>query len=224
MGIKEGVEPILSVVKKLERMDFGNITFNIKNKEIGVEKNKLRSVSKQIRYKFLTPWIALNNANLKKFKSLHNDNKKEFLHKLLNQNIIFIAKELGIKFNNKVHSELKLDSLFPKIVNDGQVGAFTGEFQTNFLLPNFLGIGIGITKGYGVLFSQYNPSDFNFDSKIITPKSIEGKLIEIPSQKSSIKTSGEISIQISNQQKSLEPDSKEPNYNKAKFHSRKHND
>ena len=92
-----------------------------------------------------------------------------FLLKLLNQNIIFIAKELGIKLNNKVHSELKLDSLFPKIVNDGQVGAFKGEFQTNFLLPNFLGIGIGITKGYGVMFSQYNPSDFNFDSKIITP-------------------------------------------------------
>ena len=224
VGIKEGVEPILSVVEKLESMNFGNITFGINKKEIGVEEDKFKSVSKQIRYKFLTPWIALNNPNLKKFKSLHDDNKIQFLLKLLNQNIIFIAKELGIKLNNKVHSELKLDSLFPKIVNDGQVGAFKGEFQTNFLLPNFLGIGIGITKGYGVMFSQYNPSDFNFDSKIITPSTLDGKSIEIPSIKSPIKTSNAIPIQMSDQQKSREPDSKEPNYNKAKFHLRKHND
>ena len=31
IGIKEGVEPILELNEKLEKMNFGNITFNIDN-------------------------------------------------------------------------------------------------------------------------------------------------------------------------------------------------
>ena len=44
-------------------------------------------------------------------------------------------------------------------------GAFTGEFRTNFLLPNYMGIGNGITRGYGALFGLFNPDMFQYSKE-----------------------------------------------------------
>jgi hypothetical protein len=55
--------------------------------------------------------------------------------------------------------------LFPKPVDENGWGAFTGEFRTNFLLPNYMGIGNGITRGYGAVFGLFNPDMFQFNKK-----------------------------------------------------------
>ena len=38
-----------------------------------------------------------------------------------------------------------------------------GEFKTNFMLPNYIGIGNGITRGYGSIYGMFNPDTFTFD-------------------------------------------------------------
>ena len=38
-----------------------------------------------------------------------------------------------------------------------------GEFKTNFMLPNYIGIGNGITRGYGSIYGMFNPETFTFD-------------------------------------------------------------
>jgi len=66
-----------------------------------------------------------------------------------------------------------LSSLFPKPVDENNWGAFNGEFRTNFLLPNYLGIGNGITRGYGTMLGLFNPEMFSFN---------EGDLQELEAQ------------------------------------------
>ena len=45
----------------------------------------------------------------------------------------------------------------PEKIDDNGWGAFVGEFKTNFILPSYTGLGNGITRGYGTLFSLNNP-------------------------------------------------------------------
>ena len=54
------------------------------------------------------------------------------------------------------------------MIDEGKMGCFNGEFRTNFILPNFIGLGNGITKGYGVLFSQFNSADFSSEETELT--------------------------------------------------------
>ena len=42
-----------------------------------------------------------------------------------------------------------------------------GEFKTNFILPNYIGIGNGITRGFGTIYGMFNPETFSFDKEAL---------------------------------------------------------
>ena len=163
IGIHEGVKPVLSLVEKFDMFDFGNITFEIKNTDIEQDDQQFIPTDRLIRYRFITPWVALNQMTGGKYRFLTNQEKPSFLNRLLGQNIVFMAKEVGIDLNDKVFTKVKVSSLFPKPVDENKWGAFMGEFKTNFVLPNYIGVGNGITRGYGTIYGMFNPETFSFD-------------------------------------------------------------
>lgn len=163
VGIGEGVDPIKSVAEKMEFLDFGNITFQVLDSEIEEYSDRFQPVSKLIRYRFVTPWVALNQTTGNRYRLLNNTDRVNFLNRLLGQNIVFMAREMGMELEENIFTKVTLSSLFPKPVDENNWGSFDGEFRANFVLPNYLGIGNGITRGYGTLFGLFNPEVFSFD-------------------------------------------------------------
>jgi len=220
VGIKEGVGPIQSIVKTIKVMNFGNITFEVEGFEVE-EENRFMPSIRMIRYKFLTPWVALNETNLMKYKYMYGDERLKLLTRLLSQNIVFLAKEMGLELQTKIYSKLKLESLHPRLVDDGQMGSFQGEFRSNFVLPNFLGIGNGITKGYGVLFSHFNPADFSFDKSELENQSNNDQVLEEMPQNWEEDAVSPDDIPKS-RRNTGKKERGEPNYNTLEYHKRKH--
>jgi len=158
IGIKEGVNPVLSLIDNIRLFNFGNITINIEKYDIEENKDQFITTEKLLRYKFITPWIALNKSTGGKYRFLADQEKPLFLNQLLGKNLLFIAKELGFEIKNKIFTKVSIDNLIPEKIDENGWGAFTGEFKTNFLLPSYIGLGNGITRGFGTLFSLNNPS------------------------------------------------------------------
>ena len=168
IGIKEGVEPVMNLINNVNSFNFGNITINIDKYEIEENINQFKVTERLFKYKFISPWIALNKSTGGKYRFLSDREKPLFLNKLLGQNLLFIAKELGEEISKKIYSKVIVDNNMPEKIDDNGWGAFTGEFKTNFLLPNYTGMGNGITRGYGTLFSLNNPNTLteeNFKEK-----------------------------------------------------------
>ena len=163
VGINEGVDSIKAIAKKMDFLDFGNITFQVLDNEIEEHKNRFQPVSKLIRYRFVTPWVALNQTTGHRYRYLNNADRVNFLNRLLGQNIVFMAREMGMELKENIFTKVTLSSLFPRQVDENNWGAFDGEFRTNFVLPNYLGIGNGITRGYGTVFGLFNPELFSFN-------------------------------------------------------------
>jgi len=163
VGINEGVDSIKAIAKKMDFLDFGNITFQILNNEIEEHQNRFQPVSKLIRYRFVTPWVALNQTTGYRYRNLNNADRVNFLNRLLGQNIVFMAREMGMELEENIFTKVTLSSLFPRQVDENNWGAFDGECRANFVLPNYLGIGNGITRGYGTLFGLLNPELFAFN-------------------------------------------------------------
>ena len=158
IGIKEGVEPVISLIDNVKSFNFGNITINIDKYETEENVDQFKVTEKLLRYKFITPWIALNKSTGGKYRFLSNHEKPLFLNKLLGQNLLFIAKELGQEIKKKIYTKVVVDNIIPEKIDDNGWGAFTGEFKTNFILPNYTGMGNGMTRGYGTLYSLNNPN------------------------------------------------------------------
>ena len=157
VGIREGVEPVVSLINNVKTLNFGNITINIDKYETEENIDQFKPIKKLLKYKFITPWIALNSGTGGKYRLLSNQKKSLFLNKLLGQNLLFIAKEMGEEIKTKIYTKVIVDNNTPEKMDDNGWSALTGEFKTNFILPNYIGLGNGITRGYGTLFSFNNP-------------------------------------------------------------------
>ena len=179
VGIKDGAEPVLEMTKELELLNFGNITFNILDIDVEENIDHFKQVDQLLSYRFVSPWVALSKNTQNRYKSLKNKDRTAFLNRLLGQNLVFLAREVGIEINDKVYTKLRLESLFPKQVYENSWGSFSGEFQTNFILPNYIGLGNGITRGYGAIHGSYNPQDFKFNEKTLIDNTVESKAVKI---------------------------------------------
>ncbi len=180
IGIHEGVDPVIEIADRLDILDFGNITFQVFDTEVNSNADHFRQVDRLVRYRFLTPWVALNQTTGSRYRFLNNIERLAFLNRLLGQNIVFLAREMGVELKDKIFTKVNLTSMFPKPVDERFWGAFSGEFRTNFLLPNYMGIGNGITRGYGALYGMFNPKSFQFNleelDEKMEEKDTEGKM------------------------------------------------
>jgi len=103
-------------------------------------------------FRFQTPWIALNQKNYQIYTSLHLlQEKKQLLQKTLIGNILSLSKLWGYTvpatIEVDIHQFRELN-LF-RGVKVPFIGFFV-DFQTNYLLPDGLGIGKMVSKGYGL--------------------------------------------------------------------------
>lgn len=160
IGIHEGVEAVLSISKKLSNLDFGNITFEILKSDIEKGQSQFIASNSVLSYQFITPWVALNRMTWKKYRSLSNKKKPSFLNKLLGQNLLFLSNEFHENVKGDIVIKVKVSNLSPIPVAENKWGSFKGGFKTNFLIPNYIGIGNGITRGFGTIHGEFNHSDF----------------------------------------------------------------
>ena len=143
VGIGDGVKPIISITSKMDLLDFGNITFQILDSEIEEHEDRFQPISKLIRYRFATPWVALNQTTGHRYRFLNNVDRVNFLNKLLGQNIVFMAREMGMELEENIFTKVTLSSYFQH-----QWMKITGErLMVSFALIFFCPITLGLEMG-----------------------------------------------------------------------------
>jgi len=102
-------------------------------------------------YEFLTPWLALNQQNAKKFYDLQGKPQRDaFMQKLLTDQLNTLAKSLDYKVTNPITCVSKVRFKREQIDREN-VMVFLGKFQTNLTIPDYLGIGQSVSQGYGTV-------------------------------------------------------------------------
>lgn len=106
-------------------------------------------VSKKVKeYKFVTPWVALNEKNIKKYIAADEIERGEMLEKILIGNMISMAKGLGIQIEDKIKVKANLRKVDTHIKDINMLG-FYGTFKTNFEIPEYTGLGKSVSRGFG---------------------------------------------------------------------------
>ena len=103
-------------------------------------------------YEFASPWIGLNQSNFKKYTDAGNNNKDQMLKRIMTGNILSMAKYLDcwLSEDQKIRIDHKLKEI--KVNLKGRsMTAFNGIFKTNFLIPDYLGIGKSVSRGFGMV-------------------------------------------------------------------------
>ena len=137
IGLKEGVNPVLSLVDNVKSFNFGDITIGIEKYDVEENNDQFIHTEKLLRYKVIIPWIALNKSTGGKYRFLTDQEKPLFLNKLLGLNLLFLSKELGLdtklfpdKETKSDHGELLRTIGFSSAPGLIRVFGFTPELMT----------------------------------------------------------------------------------------------
>ena len=165
VGLHQGVDPILVIHEKIKDLNFGDITFDVLEKSIQVSEEAFFFSSSIHKYKFLSNWVALNINTSKKYDLKKDEDKLQYLNNLIAKNIVFIAREMGFELPKNIYSKISVSDLNPIKLDQNGWRAFDGEFYSNIILPDYIGIGNGITRGYGTINGSHSDDILPFDNK-----------------------------------------------------------
>ncbi len=148
VGIDEGADLIKKIAPELSTLSLDK-EYKITEKIIHEKEYDIKPTSEEKHYKFVTPWLGLNQKNYQKYiNSISWKDKKEILNKVLVGNILSMSKGLGIIVNKRLYAKTHFDE---KIVNykGVKMNAFKGEFKVYYDIPDYFGLGKGVSQGFG---------------------------------------------------------------------------
>lgn len=146
-----GIDSLYPKLMGIECVIFGNKKYNHPDLQIKLETKTIGDCEKILQYKFITPWLALNQENYRKYVNLKtNFEKTQLLENILTGNILSMCKGFNVRLERKINVLSNLKSIPVRFKGETMVG-FTGKFTVNAKLPAFCGIGKGVSRGMGTI-------------------------------------------------------------------------
>ncbi len=126
------------------------LSLNVKNLQL--HQYTLQVWEKSFAYR-LYNWLALSQENYQSYRQIQDElARTEFLERILIANIIAFAK--GVKWDVDRTIRLRIgEVLRAKIVpyKSNKLMAFDITFRCNVFLPDFIGLGKGVSLGFGTV-------------------------------------------------------------------------
>lgn len=154
-GLDEGGDILKEIFSDLNYLKLDK-NYTITEKIIHEREFDIKPSSEEKHYKFITPWLGLNQNNYPKYiNSKSWKEKKDILNKVLIGNILSMSKGLGIIVNKRLYAKSHFEE---KIVEykGVKMNAFTGEFKIHFDFPDYMGLGKGVSQGFGCVKQVYD--------------------------------------------------------------------
>lgn len=151
VGLNEGAELLTSLFLKIKELDIDGKIYPINFKNIENKKFETGLNGQLIEYNFKTLWMGLNQENFKKYVSYKKNNQsKEILNNILTGNILSFFKSIGYHAEERIMLTSNLEEKKTKFKGNDMI-AFEGRFVTNVLLPDFIGLGKSVSRGFGCI-------------------------------------------------------------------------
>lgn len=151
IGIEDGADVLNEIYRGTGQIRLGSIDYSIVERSVRVERNFFGISEKFHSYSFLTPWIALNQENYKKYQLMTYPERKEKLRTILIGNILSAAKGLGYHVEGQIKLDFIKISTTPCKLKDIPLIGFNGDFIINFEIPDLLGLGKSVSRGFGAI-------------------------------------------------------------------------
>jgi len=154
IGIKEGIDVLKNVYSEMGELQLSFFESKVHSEiEIKVIDQIFGESEDLIEYRFATPWMALNQKNYELFVSGNTESKDKLLKSILIGNILSLSKSLAYKIENRIHAKLKLSKSKTNFKNNPMI-TFYGNFIINFHIPDYLGLGKSVSRGFGTVLRE----------------------------------------------------------------------
>ncbi len=151
--LDEGIEELYSLFnRKGNAINIGEQRYNLHLKHIAISQPFIQVWDKTFHYR-LRNWLPLSQKNYQLYKEAQGlAERVAILERVLKGNILAFAKGINWRLDKELEVTID-DILAEKAITYKKIRmlAFDVNFTSNAYLPNQLGLGKGVSKGFGVL-------------------------------------------------------------------------
>jgi hypothetical protein len=150
-----GFDILSEVFLKTDRLELSHRIVEIPEKTIQVFEADLGVSDTFHSYRFALPWMALNQKNYLTHKFIDKDDRTIFLNRLLRENLKTLshAFDYWIPDPDNISVKSELTEKLGQFKGNTMV-LFSGRFSVNFKIPQYLGIGKQVARGYGTVVKK----------------------------------------------------------------------
>lgn len=149
LGLGEGSDVLADLFLDIHELNIGGKLYPIEHKNIERKEVECGLTDELHEYSFQSPWFALNQTNFDHYNTLFEEERLEMLQAILRGNILSFFKGVGVWLEGRVMSSLRIEGTVPLQFKDRAMIGFRASFTTNALLPNWVGLGKSVGRGFG---------------------------------------------------------------------------
>lgn len=151
IGLGDGAKLLVDLFLKIKNIDIDGKNHDVLSKNIENKIIDLSGADQLYEYNFETLWMALNENNYKKYLKAPKEEKEKLLTTILIGNILSFYKGIGFWTKEKILVKPKLTTKTTRFKDQDMV-AFSGTFTSNAKLPDYIGIGKSVSRGFGTIY------------------------------------------------------------------------
>ena len=151
--VEQGVDEIYRFfVNKEWNMVMAGRELNMSVSSLNLKEYTLRITRDRLNYR-ISNWLALNRDNYAEFDKIPAlADRIAKLESILTANILSFAKGINWTIEDKIELRLSDISKSKLLGYKGvKLTGFDAEFSANIFLPNYLGLGKGVSHGFGTI-------------------------------------------------------------------------
>ncbi|MGD9899695.1 MAG: CRISPR-associated endonuclease Cas6 [Calditrichaceae bacterium] len=138
---------------KLDTVTIDGMEIPIFEKDLKLEDVAFGYSDETFVYEFQSPWIGLNQKNYAEYENTPDETaRKDLLKRILTGNILSMSKFLDDRLapGQTIRTDLTVKPGAVKLKGKSMIG-FKGVIKTNFIIPDYLGLGKSVSRGFGVV-------------------------------------------------------------------------
>ena len=151
VGMGEAAGLLVELFLKMKTLDIDGHTYPIQSKHISHQQATIGLSDDLHSYRFDTLWLGLNQKNHAEYRDATPDAQQAILKRTLTANILTLCEATGLNLTKDQKIMVKLNTIIPGTTSFKNIKmlGFGGTFTTNALLPNGLGLGKSVSRGFG---------------------------------------------------------------------------
>jgi hypothetical protein len=152
IGIAEGAELVTRLWGQVEVTRIGCEELPVLEASLVRRRENFGDCAEQLSYRFRTPWLGLNQDNHQRYcQCVSETERRALLGRILLGNCLSVAKSFGHQVTSRLAAEVgKLKRIDTRLKGVPMIG-FLGTFRINFYLPDRIGIGKSVSRGFGTV-------------------------------------------------------------------------
>ena len=150
LALEEGIEAARQALAGLTAVTLAGTEIAIGRIESIFAEEPFGWGEEMIEYRFLTPWVALNQENARRFAACNPSEARALLCKILIGNCLSMAKSFHYDVPGRIRADIHPRQM-PVAMKGMNLLGFVGRFRLNFHLPDWTGLGKSVSRGFGTV-------------------------------------------------------------------------